>query len=195
MAKTESVPNNKRVASRTPAAPKRIRVVHGSTFSGLEDYAQHSVFRYAIASPIGLGMIYWHKVSTLIDGESEICVMSEVVARELNIWWKRANWEMITADSNWSDLNEVAVSVPINVHGIIIFKPTCFAKARSQQFILGCPWVSYARKCKRNMDDGSCKTTIAAVDGSEQVTFLTTFPGDKRARFSSSSGNLYALLK
>ena len=128
----------------------------------------------------------------LIDGGSEICVMSEEVARELNIGWKRADWKMITADGNRSDLSKVAESVPVNVHGIVIPVPILWGRSRSEQVILGRPWETYARKCERNLDDGSCEITISAVDGSEQVTLVATFPGDKRDRFASSSGNLYA---
>jgi len=128
----------------------------------------------------------------LIDGGSEICVISEEVARELNIGWKRADLKMITADGNRSDLSKVAESVPVNIHGIVIPVPSLLARSTSEQVILGRPWETYARKCERNLDDGSCGITISAVDGSEQVTFVATFPGDKRDKFASSSGNLYA---
>jgi len=128
----------------------------------------------------------------LIDGRSEICAMSETVARELNIGGKRADWKMITADGNRSDLSKVAESVPVNVHGIVIPVRIFFARSGSEQVILGRPWETYARKCKRNVDNGSCEITISAVDGSEQVMFVATFPADKRDRFASSSGNLYA---
>jgi len=121
--------------------------------------------------------------------------MSEEVTRELNIGWERADCKMITADGNRFDLSKVAESVPVNVHGIVIPVPICLARYGSEQVIVGCPWELYARKSERNLDDGSCKITISAVDGSEQVTFVTTFLGDKRDRLGSSSGNLYAKLK
>ena len=92
----------------------------------------------------------------LIDGGSEICVMSAEVARELNIGWKRADWNMITADGNRSDLSTVAESVPVDVHGIVIPVPIFLARSGSRQVIFGRPWESYARKCERNLDDGSC---------------------------------------
>ena len=63
----------------------------------------------------------------LSNGVSEICVMSEEVTRELNIGWKRADWKMITADGNRSDLSKVPESVPVNVHGIAIPAPTFLA--------------------------------------------------------------------
>jgi len=131
----------------------------------------------------------------LIDGGSEICVMSEEVAGELNIGWKRANWKMVTADCNWSDLSKMADSVPVNVHGIVIPLPIFFARSGAEQVFLGYPWDRYALKCQSNLDYGSCEITISAVDGSEQVMFVSSFRGDKRVRFGSSSGNLYALLK
>jgi len=36
---------------------------------------------------------------------------------------------------------------------------------------------------------------ISAIDGSEQVTFVATFLGDKRDTFASNSGNIFAELK
>jgi len=128
----------------------------------------------------------------LIDGGSEICVLSEEVASELNIGWKRADWKMITAYGNRSDLSKVAEAVPVNVHGIVIRVPIFLARSGSEQDILGRPWETYTRKCERNLDDGSCEITMSAVDGSEKVMFVATFPGDKRDRFPSSLGNLYA---
>jgi hypothetical protein len=82
--------------------------------------------------------------------------------------------------------------VTVNVHGIVIPVPIFLARSGSKQDILGRPWQTYTQKCERNMDNGSLEITISAVDGSEQVTFVATFPGDKRDRFASSSGNLYA---
>jgi len=46
--------------------------------------------------------------------------------------------------------------------------------------------------CVRNLDNGSCEITIAAIDGSEQVTFVATFSGDKKDTFASSLGKLYS---
>jgi len=117
--------------------------------------------------------------------------MSTEVARALNIGWKCADCRMITANGNRSDSSKVAESVPITVHGIVIPRPIFSAKSGSKQIIVGRPWETYARKCEGNLDDGSCEITISAVDGSEQVTFMATFLGDKRDRFASSSGNLY----
>jgi hypothetical protein len=191
-AKTVSVPKDKRVTARTPAAPKKIGIAHVSAFSGLKDLAGYTEFRYARASPTVLGKIHGHELPMLIDGGSEICVMSEEIARELSMGWKRADWKMITADGNRSDLSKVAESVPVNVHDIVIPVLIYLARSGSEQVILGRPWETYARKCERNLDDGSCEITISGVDGSEQVTFVATFPGDKRDRFASSSGNLYA---
>jgi len=187
-----SVPKDKGVTARTPAAPKKIGIAHVSAFSGLKDLAGYTEFRYARASPTVLRRIHGHELPVLIDGGSEICVMSEEVARELNIGWKRADWKMITADCNRSDLSKVAEPVPINVHGIVIPVPIVFARSGSEQGILGHPWETYARKCERNLDDGSCEITISAVDGSGQVTFVAPFPGDKGDRFASSAGTLYS---
>lgn len=115
--------------------------------------------------------------------------MSKEVTRELTIGWKCADCKMITADWNLSDLWKVVESMPVNVYGIVICVPIMLARSGSEQVIFGRPWELYARMCERNLDNGSCKITIAAVNGSEQVTFVATFPGDKRDRFVSSLGN------
>jgi len=69
------------------------------------------------------------------------------------------------------------------------------AQSGSEQGIMGYPCITYARKCERNLDDGSWEITIEAVDGLEQLMFVATCPGDKRDRFARTSGNLYVLLK
>jgi len=121
-----------------------------------------------------------------------IFLMSQVVARELNIRRKRTNWKMITADGNRSNVSKVAESVPVRVHGIVIHVVIILPKSGSEQVILHHRWATYAQKCERNLDDGRCEITISAINMSEQVTFIATFPGDMRDRFASSSGNLYA---
>jgi len=57
----------------------------------MKDYAGYTEFRYARASQTVLGNIHGHEFAMLIHGGSEICVMSEEVARELNIRWKCAD--------------------------------------------------------------------------------------------------------
>jgi hypothetical protein len=127
-----------------------------------------------------------------IDGGCEICVTSEEVAKELNIGWICANWKMITDDGNPSDLSNVGESLPFKVHIIVIPMPILSARSGSEHVILDCCCETYARKWERNFDDGRCMFTLSAGDGSEQVTFVTTFPGDNRDRFTSSSRDLYA---
>jgi hypothetical protein len=122
-AKTVSVPKDKRVTARTPAASKKIGIVHISAFSGLKDLAGYTEFCYARDSPTVFGKIHGHKLPMLIDGGSKICVMSAEVARELNIGWKHSEWKMITADGNRSDLSKVEESMPVRVHGIVIPVP------------------------------------------------------------------------
>jgi hypothetical protein len=94
-----------------------------------------------------------------IDGRSEIWVMSEEVALESNIRWKRADWTIITVDGNRSDLSIVAESVRSSVHRIVIAMPIFLARSRSEQVILGCHWETYTRKCERNLDNVSCDIT------------------------------------
>jgi hypothetical protein len=86
----------------------------------------------------------------------------------------------------------VSEAVLIEVHGIVIHVPVFLAASGSVQVILGCPWDTYACKCERNLDDGSCKITITAVDGLEQVMFVATYLGDQRDWFASNLGNYYA---
>jgi hypothetical protein len=138
-AKTVSVPKDKRVTARTLAAPKKIGIAHGSAFSGQNDLAGYTEFRYARASPTVLGRIQGYELPMRIDGGSEICVKSAEVARELNIGWKCADWKMITANGNESDLLKVAESVPVNVHGIVIPVAISLARSGSEQVILGRP--------------------------------------------------------
>jgi hypothetical protein len=135
--------------------------------SGVKGHAGQFEFRYRRVSPTNLGKINGHELPMSIDTGSVISVVSEEVAGELNIRWKCADWKMIMADGNWSQLTNVTESVPVNICHIIIPKPICFAKSGSQQVILGRPWESYGPKCDRNLDDGSCEMTISAVDRSE----------------------------
>jgi len=71
-AKTVSVPKDKRVTARTPAAPKTIVIAHVSAFSGLKDQAGDTEFGYTRASSTVLGKIHVHGHPMLINGRSEI---------------------------------------------------------------------------------------------------------------------------
>lgn len=79
----------------------------------------------------------------LIDGGSGICVTSEEVTRELNIAWKCTAWLMMTADVNRFDLTNVAISVPVNVDGVVTAVPIIEAKSGSEQVILRRPSIPY----------------------------------------------------
>jgi len=109
--------------------------------------------------------------------------------------WKHPDWRISTADRNRSDMTTVARSVPVNVHGIIIFVPIFLAKFGSEQVILGRPWETYARQGERILDNGTCDIAIPAIDGSEQVMIVVTLQGDKRDGFASSSGNVYLYVR
>ena len=186
------VPKGKWVTARILAALMKIRISHVAAFSGLKHHVGYITFQYARASPTMLTMLSEHKLPMLIDGGSEICVMREEVAIKLNIRSKHADWKRITANRHPSDLTNVAESVPVNDYGIIIPRPISLAKSGSEQYILGRPWKTYTQKRERNLDNGSCKITISAIDSSEQVSFIATFPGDWKDRFASSSGIIYA---
>ena len=90
-AKTVSVPKDKRVAARTLATPKRIAIALVSAFSGRKDHAECAELRNTRASHTVPGKIHGHELPMLIDGGSDICLMSEQVARSLNIGCKHAN--------------------------------------------------------------------------------------------------------
>jgi hypothetical protein len=165
-----SVPKDKPVTARTPAAPEKIRIAHISAFSGIKDIAGYNEFRYLSASPTVLAKIHGYELPLIIDSASEICGLSEEVACELNIWWKHADWKMITAGGNQSELSKMAYSMPVKVHAIVIAVHILLARSGSEQLNLGRPWETYSWLCKRNLGDGSCEMTILAGDGSEQVT-------------------------
>jgi len=81
-------------------------------------------------------MVYWllvhnypstDKLPMVIDARSEICGMSKYVTTELNIWWKCADWEIITADCNLCDLTELAKLKPIKSM-VWVFKCRSFSE-------------------------------------------------------------------
>jgi hypothetical protein len=183
-----SVPNGKRVTARTPAVRKAIGIPHISTFSSLKHHTGYTALPYARASPNVLGMIHWHKLLLLIDGRSGMYLMTNMATSKLNIGWKGAHGRMITANGNRSDLTKVAESMPLNIDHIVIPVTIFFAPSGSKQVILGCDRAPYAGKCDRNLVNGSCEITILAMNGSEQVTFITTFLENITDRFASCSG-------
>jgi hypothetical protein len=101
--------------------------------------------------------------------------MTEEVSRELNIRWKCANGMMIAADGNLPDSSKVAECVTVKVHDMVMSVAILLRRFKSEQVFLSRPWDTYARKCERNLDNGSCKITIPAVDGSEEVMFVALF--------------------
>ena len=105
---------------------------------------------------------------------------------DLGLGWKEVEWKTVTGGGNHSDLTKVAESVPIEVHGVTLSVPVFLAPTGSRQVILSRPWEAHARKCVRDLDDGSCGITISAADGTEQVTFVATYPGDRRDHFTTS---------
>jgi hypothetical protein len=93
--------------------------------------------RYATPSPTILGKKHWDGLPILINGGFEICVIREEVTRQFNIERKHSGWMMITADGNQSDVTKVAVSLPVNVQGIIIPVPFFVATSTSEEDIPG----------------------------------------------------------
>jgi hypothetical protein len=158
-------PNDKRVTARTPAAPNKFEIAEVSAFSSMKDHTRYTEFCYSTLSTTILGNLYVYELPMLLDGRSEICVMSEKVTRELILGWKHANFGMITADGNQVNLRNVADSLFVDVDGIVILVPIISAKSLSKQVIRGHPCEIYDRRCARNLDDGRCKITISAIDG------------------------------
>lgn len=68
-----------------------------------------------------------------------MCVMSKEAVREMNIGWNCADWKMITAKCNWSDLTKVVECVAVNFHGIVIAVHIFLSKIRMQTGYLGPP--------------------------------------------------------
>jgi len=190
-ATTLPVPNHRQLRARTPAAPMQIGIAHISAICSLKDDTRYTENQDAKNSPTVLGRIHRHTVPMLIDGGSGICVTSEEVTRELNIAWKCTAWLMMTADVNRFDLTNVAISVPVNVDGVVTAVPIIEAKSGSEQVILRRPSIPYTWMCEWNVDNGSCKITISAINGTGKVMFVITSPGDRRVWFASSWGCLY----
>ena len=178
------------MVARPPPKPKNAGVARVTSYAMNRNPKAYTEHRYARASPTVMGTIHRYDIPMQIDSGSQICVISEDVAKDLGLGWKEVEWKMITADGNRSDLTKVAESVPIEVHRVTLSVPVFLTPTGSEQVILGRPWEAQARKCERNLDDGSCEITITAADVTEQATFVATYPGDKRDRFATSGNAL-----
>jgi len=66
-------------------------------------------------------------------------MISEEVAKQLNIRWKHANWQTTTADSNLSDLTMVGQSIPVNIHGNVIRMSIQLVISGLDQVVIGHP--------------------------------------------------------
>jgi len=76
-ARTQSVPNAKRVVARSLAAQQDIGIAYVSAICSLNDHTGYTKLRYAIASPSVPTMIHAHQLPMLNNGGSDICRMSE----------------------------------------------------------------------------------------------------------------------
>jgi hypothetical protein len=106
--------------------------------------------------------------------------MGTQVTRELSIGWEHADLKIITANVNWSDLMQVADSVPVNIQRIVILMLFFLAKSRSELLIFSSPWETNTSECVMNLVDGSCEITISVIDGLEQLMLVATFPEYKK---------------
>lgn len=111
--------------------------------SGLKEYVEYTDIGYARASQNVARKIDGHKLPMLITGISEIGLMGEEVATELNIRWECAEWKKIKADGICPDLRKQTQTVPVNKHSTVIPVPVFFAKSGSKQIILGYPWETF----------------------------------------------------
>jgi len=97
-AKRVWVPKYRWVTARTTSAEEQIRIPHNWAISSLKEYVWYFELLYPRASPIILGKVDRPVPPMVMNGGSEICMMSEEVARELNIEWKCTDQKIITAD-------------------------------------------------------------------------------------------------
>jgi len=105
-----------------------------ATFSDITrfiDPIRYTEFWYPRACLIILRLMYVYVHLILIDERSEISVMSEQGARELNCAKRHADWRMILADGNLSNLTKVAALLPLHVNGIVIHISIFFEKSSS----------------------------------------------------------------
>ena len=174
------------MVARPAQKPKNAGVARVTSYATNRNPKAYNEHPYARASPTVMGRINGYEMPILIDSGSEICVISEDIAKNLGLGWKDVEGKMVTADGNRSDLTKIAESVLIEVHGFTLSVPVFLAPTVSEQVILGRPWEAHACKCERNHDDGSCEITLTAADGTEQVTFMATYPCDKPDRFAMS---------
>ena len=86
-----SVPRETRVTARTLVSPRKIGFAYVPAFSGWKHHAKYTKFLYTRLSPTILRKIQGQELRMLINGESEICMMSDQVARELNIRLKHGD--------------------------------------------------------------------------------------------------------
>lgn len=127
-----SDPESNLVAARMLATPKTIIKADSSACSSLKDQIGYTNFQCTKVSPTIPGQRHKHELCLLIDEVSEICLMSDEGASKLNTGWKRAIGKLITADGRWSYLTKVVVSMPVNVHHIIIPMSILQAKSGSE---------------------------------------------------------------
>jgi len=105
-----------------------------ATFSDIVrfmDPIRYTEFSYARACLILLGLMFVYMHFILIDERSEISEMSVQGARELNCGKRHADWRMILANGNLSNLTEMAAPLPLHVNGIIIPMSIFFEKSSS----------------------------------------------------------------
>jgi len=160
------------------AASKEIGVALVATFFGLEDYVRYTKFWNASATPTNVSRIYEHTQPMLIKLGSNIGLMSEQLARMLNIGWKHGELLIITVDCQWFDMSKMGEFMYVNFDGIMICVWNIVVISGSDNVMLNCKLEMFAWKRCRILDIGSCKIAISAANGSEQVIIVTSCPGD-----------------
>jgi len=84
----------------------------------------------------------------------------------------------MTANDNWSDLAEISEPITVYMDGMV-------SPSWSEWYIFSRYRESHSPMCERTLHNTSYEITMCSIDGSEQVTFITTFPLDKWDRFTT----------
>jgi hypothetical protein len=133
-------------------------------------------FRYSKASPTTTCHIMDIQMTCLFDSGSEICIIPETYFKQMQhlVGWRRANWEMVSADDGCTTLKSVIAAAPVTIHGICIQVPIFVSPLASSYLLLGHPFEVKSWLVTRNMECGGCEVTIRNENGADEVTFLAS---------------------
>jgi len=109
--------------------PKSHWTAHISTYSDPNDDVRYNEFTYPMNLSTIFGKLHRQEPPVLINDWSEICVMIKDSARRLNIGWKHADCELITADGVWSNLRKETWSVAVTSAKNISVRAECLRQS------------------------------------------------------------------